>query len=290
MTTVVHITDLHFQCPPKGPELLHVKRLMGSTNLYLLGRKTKFNIDVQRAAIKKVIDLDPDLVIITGDITAQALDSEFDLARAELDPILSKLPTIMQAGNHDTYITKNPPDKMRTVFGKWMPNEGADLQMFGEIGVLCVESCQSNLLSQGFVQPESLEKATKLLAENSAQFTFFCMHYPLLDRRGNLYGPKTRAIANAEDVIDWLQNQSGMNAYLHGHEHHGYQTVLQLKDTTIPSINPGSSGYAHDTKKDRRAHLTRYSITGSSLHTIERFRYNDGHFEAEPGGAFQSKR
>jgi predicted phosphodiesterase len=287
---VVHITDLHFQSSPKLTELFHLKRIMGSTNLYLFGRKTKFDISVQRAAIRKTIELQPDLVIITGDITAQALDSEFNLARKELEPILTTLPTILQAGNHDTYITKGPPSKMRNTFGEWMPNEGAGIKTFGDVSVLCVESCHSNLLSQGYVNPDSLKKASELLNNNTTMFTFFCMHYPLLDRNGDLYGPKTRAIKNAPLVLKWLQNQSGLNAFLHGHEHHGYKTTLQLKDTTIPSINPGSSGYAQDTKRDRTAHLARYTIKDQEISNLERFRFNNSDFEPEPGGAFQSKR
>ena len=153
-----------------------------------------------------------------------------------------------------------------------------------------MESCRSNLLSQGYVDPQSLQKATDLLKQNESAFTFFCMHYPLLNRRGELYGPQTRAIKNAESVLDWLKEQQGMQAYLHGHEHHGYQTTLQLKDGSMPSINPGSSGYAHDPVKDRRAHLALYNIEGSEMTSIERYRYNDGQFEAEPGGAFATKR
>ena len=287
---VVHLTDLHFQCPPTVSELFHLKRLMGSTNLYLLGRKSKFNLTVQRAAIQKAIELKPDLVIITGDISAQALRAEFELARAELDPLFASVPTILQAGNHDTYITKGPPPDMIELFGEWMTEPEAGLKHFEDVAVLCVESCRSSLLSQGYVAPESLRKATQLLQQNNRPFTFFCMHYPLLDRRGNLYGPKTRAIKNAPEVLDWLKHQTGMHIYLHGHEHHGYRTELQLKDTTIPSINPGSSGYAHDPVKDRRAHMALYNIDGSSISSIERFRYNEGSFEDEPNGPFSTGR
>lgn len=287
---VAHLTDIHFQVAPSFSELIAIKRLMGSTNLYLLGRQKKFSLDVQRAAIQQIVDWKPDLVLITGDITAQALDAEFALARQELDPILSQFPTVLQAGNHDTYITQDPPPKMQELFGEWMLETGAGFKQFGSVGVLCVESCRANLLSQGYVAPTSLQKATQLLKEQTADFVFFCMHYPLLGRRGETYGPSTRAIKNATTVLDWLKETDGIHAFLHGHEHHGYQTKLTIKTGTIPSINPGAGGYAMDTKRDRRAHVALYTVKGSSLENIERRRFVDGQFEEEPNGAFATKR
>ena len=34
-----------------------------------------------------------------------------------------------------------------------------------------------------------------------------CMHYPLLNRRGGTYGPATRALSNAEEVLEWLKGE-----------------------------------------------------------------------------------
>jgi len=116
------------------------------------------------------------------------------------------------------------------------------------------------------------------------------MHYPLLNRRAELYGPKTRAIKNAGTVLDWLKEQDRLHVFLHGHEHHGYQTQLQTKNGSIPSIDPGSSGYAFDPEKDRRAHVALYTIEGSNISSIERRRFVDGRFEVEENGAFSSKR
>ena len=287
---VAHLTDIHFQVAPSFSELFAIKRLMGSTNLYLLGRQKKFNAEVQKAAIQQIVSWKPDLVLITGDITAQALDSEFELARKELDPILSQFPTVLQAGNHDTYITPKPPPKMRELFGEWMPEEGAGFRQFGSVGVLCVESCRANLLSQGYVAPESLTKASQLLKDQTAEFVFFCMHYPILGRRGEPYGPNTRAIKNADQVRSWLKETSGIHVFLHGHEHHGYRTELEIKNGKIPSINPGAGGYALDSQRDRRAHVALYSITASSISHIERRRFVDGIFEEEPNGAFSTGR
>ena len=271
---IAHLTDIHFQQSPSFGELLHIKRLMGSTNLYLLGRKSKFGLEVQRRSIKKVVDMKPDLVLLTGDLTAQALDGEFDLARQELDPILSQFPTVVIAGNHDTYITPFPT-KMRDAFTPWLADDGVDLKEFGNVGVLTIESCRPTLLSSGYVDPARLKKASELLKNSHASFIFFCMHYPLLNRRGEPYGPATRALSNGAEVLEWLKGETKISAYLHGHEHHGYQTEIQIKNGTIPSINPGVSGYNIDLKSKRFPHVACYTVEDGSLTDIERWQLMD---------------
>ena len=42
---IVHLTDLHVQPRPALREL-HGKRLLGTANLYILGRRAKFTLDV----------------------------------------------------------------------------------------------------------------------------------------------------------------------------------------------------------------------------------------------------
>ena len=117
---IVHLTDLHFQCRPKLSELFHLKRFIGSINLYLLGRKSKFDIDVQRSVIASALEQDPDYLIITGDLTALSLDEEFEIAKRELTPLLNHCPAVIVAGNHDLYASNQPPPTMKRLFGKWM--------------------------------------------------------------------------------------------------------------------------------------------------------------------------
>ena len=82
---VVHLTDLHVQTAPRMSEMTG-KRLLGSMNLYVLGRKKKFSQAVQEAAVAAAVAEEPDVVVLTGDVTAQALDAEFDAARELLGP------------------------------------------------------------------------------------------------------------------------------------------------------------------------------------------------------------
>jgi len=58
-TRVVHLTDIHFTCAPRLSELLSSRRLVGAANLYLLGRKRKFSLDVQKQVVEAVMKLKP---------------------------------------------------------------------------------------------------------------------------------------------------------------------------------------------------------------------------------------
>ena len=56
---VAHLTDLHVMRPPSLDELT-VKRLLGSANLYVVGRSGHFTEAAQRAAVAAVERLAPD--------------------------------------------------------------------------------------------------------------------------------------------------------------------------------------------------------------------------------------
>ena len=99
---VVHLTDLHFHAPVGALQLLG-KRALGQANLVFRGRSAQFGGASRDAVVDDVLSLDPDLVVITGDLTALATDAEFAAAHAALAPLLATLPVAMVAGNHDRY-------------------------------------------------------------------------------------------------------------------------------------------------------------------------------------------
>ena len=97
---------------------------MGTTNLFVLGRKSKFDLVVQRALVQSVCDQAPDLVLITGDFTAQALDSEFKLAQRELQPILEQFPTRLVPGKpRHLHPLCNQQRNHAHLFGPHMPQD-----------------------------------------------------------------------------------------------------------------------------------------------------------------------
>lgn len=287
---IAHITDLHVQSTPRLQDMTG-KRLIGTANLYLLGRRSKFSMTAQRAAIQAVVERKPDAVMFTGDLTAQSLDAEFSAGRELMEPILGRFPTVMIPGNHDTYVREHTPgDRMRELFGEWMGTSTPHLHRIGDVAFLTLETCRCHPLSSGYTPEEQLEIARDLLESNDAKYTFLCIHYPLVGRRGEPYGPATRALSNAETVRAWVAETPGINAIVHGHEHHGFHVQIQGPEHAIDVLDPGASGYAFLPDQDRTAHLCFYRIENGTLIDMERMRFDGTSFKPEPGGAFATGR
>ncbi len=287
---IVHLTDIHVQAAPHLRELTG-KRLLGTANLYVLGRRSKFSVTSQAAAVQATLAEEPDAVVITGDLTAQALDAEFAGARALLEPVLSRYPTVMIPGNHDTYVREDiPGERMREFFGQWMGDGMPAVHHHGEVSFLCVETCRCHPLSAGWTPPDQLDAAAAKLAEIEDRFVFLCIHYPLLGREGEPYGPSTRALANADAFRSFLGRASGVGAVLHGHEHHGFRTEILTADGPVPILNPGATGYALIPERNRTAHMNIYEVQDGQLTDVRRLTFDGVSFRPEEGGAYATGR
>lgn len=290
---VVHLTDLHVQVAPRASELLG-KRLLSTANLYLLGRSSKFSAAAQAAAVAAAVEAEPDLVIVTGDLTAQALDREFDAARALLDPLLSRTPTVIIAGNHDTYVPEPAPAaRMRAWFAPWMGSGAPHLHRFGEVAVLTLETCRAHMLSSGYAPPEQIEAAKALidgLPPADLPFLFLAIHYPLRGRDGQPYGPFTRALSNAAEVEALIAGTDRVGAVLHGHEHHGFRASVPGRAGPVPILNPGASGYSLIPEMRRTAHLNIYEVERQGIQSLRRLTWTGERFVDEEGGPYATGR
>jgi 3',5'-cyclic AMP phosphodiesterase CpdA len=285
---IVHLTDLHIQHVPRFSEL-RPKRLLGSANLFLAGRRHHFDVTVQRAAVAAACALEPDVTVITGDLTAQGLDSEFATVQTLLKPLAEVGGLYLIPGNHDLYVPEHPAGAtMRRWLGEWMSPAAPGLASFGEVSFLYIETCRAAMLSNGTTDLSQLAIADRLL-QDAREFVFLCLHYPLRSRHGQPYGPARRANDQAADIEAWLRRQSRVHAVLHGHEHHGFRTTVPSAAGDIPILNPGASGYAHLPRKHRTAHFNVYEVQGDQL-TVERWTWDGAQFQPEVGGAYATGR
>ncbi|MBT3222147.1 MAG: metallophosphoesterase, partial [Proteobacteria bacterium] len=185
MMRIVHATDIHWFTPPKLHELLG-KRLLGSANLYLMGRRHHFSTTVQDALLAHIVDLKPDLLIITGDLTSQATPDEFATALQALRPILDSLPTFLIPGNHDLYTSRSQRDKrFQKFFEPWMHLQGSIARLdLGEITVLGLDPNRpTGLHASGCLPVEQLKALADHLGNSTLKNRYVCIaiHYPLFD-------------------------------------------------------------------------------------------------------------
>ena len=278
---VAHITDLHIERAPRVDQLFS-KRALGAVNLYVLGRKAHFSEATTRGLVSALMDDPPDLVVCTGDLTATATEEEFLAAREVLAPVLDGLPFVVLPGNHDVY-TGDGRARFEVHFGAWA-NGGVFpfVRRAGGWDLVLFDVVRPDWLSRGRAGKEALASLDALLAAGSSP-AMLLLHYPLRDRHGAPYGPSTRALEGAAALEEVLARHPRVKAVLHGHEHHGFRTVLP---TGQQVLDPGASGYAHLPAKRRTAHYNVYTLDDDAIVGIERHAWDGSRFLPEPGGAY----
>ena len=275
---IAHITDLHVEAAPSVLELAS-KRIIGATNLYLMGRKSHFTERTQQALVDCLQRLGLDAIVCTGDLTALATETEFLKARALLEPLLQSIPFYTISGNHDLY-TQESVGRFEKHFGAWarIPPVLGGMIFYG------LPVCHPDWLSRGWATDETLRQWREFLDSGSEPVALM-LHYPLRNRKGEPYGPWTRALENASALEETLGHDR-VRMVLHGHEHHGYQTEIATPNRKVRSLNPGASGYAFLPDKKRTAHFNVYTVQNGELSQIERYAFDGTSFVPEPGGAY----
>lgn len=293
---IAHCTDIHWTADvPWGR--LPGKRLLGTANQVLRGRKHHFPRQVQQTLMEHLLDLDLDLFVLTGDLTAQALPEEFEMARTDLQPVLDRIPTVVLPGNHDVY-TRGAvtSDRIGAFFGEWMHRQG-DLGLYEQDDVV-VFTLNPNrptfLRASGEVPLAQLRALKQTLTDDrwAGHFRVLALHYPLLDRRGEVYDNPQHGLLNARALIALLRSvPHPPHLILHGHEHHGFHVELPLgEDRKADIVDCGSSGYLFMPEKRRAAAMAVYETGPGGAFRIERYLHDGQRFVPEEGGAFATGR
>ena len=290
---IAHATDIHFT---EDPSLLQLpgKRLLGTANLWLRGRRHDFPELIQQCLVDHLVALEPDLLIITGDLTAQALPSEFEKAKRFLLPALTRQPSVVMAGNHDVY-TRGAArdDRIHEHFAAWLHRDGPIGRFVRDsIEVITLDPNRpTGIHASGLIPESQLEALAEALAEPSERVLVLALHYPIVDRRGDVYDGEHHGLLNARALIEVLaQGTRAPDLILHGHEHHGFQQLLTAGDHAIPIVNCGSSGYRFMPDKRRAAGMCVYELAPGVPLSIERYLHDGERFVPEQGGAFATGR
>lgn len=293
---IAHVTDVHWQTTPRLRDLCQPRRILGSANLYLRGRRSRFARDVQSRLMTHLDSIKPDMLLVTGDLTAQALVPELELAKAGLLPTLSECPSLVIPGNHDAYC----PDAVRDQrfekhFGPWMhPYHSIARLDCGDVTVLGLDPNRPLLVrASGLIPDEQLEDLREALNcdELEDRCVILALHYPIVDRHGEVYDGENHGLLNARQLIRILgQARIKPDWVVHGHEHHGYRATIDAGGARIPSFDCGSSGTAYRPDLNRRAAMNVYTVNEGRLTSVERYLDQGDAFALEEGGAYATGR
>lgn len=196
MATFAHISDLHF----------------GRENESLLA-----------ALHEALANLQPDLVVISGDITQRALNRQFIAARTFIDDL--NLPLLIIAGNHDVPVY-NLAQRFISPWRQWKKYLGYELEPvvsdeeFIAVGVNTVRKTGSLLdWSRGRINIDQAEKISQTMLEApETKLRIVVAHHPFWIPEDFRY---RRLVGGVERAFEIFQ-ESGVDVILGGHIHLPY--------------------------------------------------------------------
>jgi hypothetical protein len=219
---IVHLSDIHIWRYAYNPARLFSKRAVGIVSL-LAGRARRFRLERLEAVVERALALEPDHVLITGDLTTTALPAEFQQARAALAPLLADpgRATVIP-GNHDRYTSGSVRRRtFEATFGGFAPGPYPWLRRLDEsTAILGLDPNRSHLSAKGLLPPAQLAAARALIGDPATRprRLIVACHYPVAappTYERELFKKRMR---NAPAVREWLAG-IGPHLYCCGHVH-----------------------------------------------------------------------
>jgi predicted MPP superfamily phosphohydrolase len=240
---LIHVSDLHFWQFAFHPFRLLSKRLLGMGTL-LVRRARKFRLERVEEVVNHVLSLQPDHLLVTGDLTTTALPAEFRAARRSLSPWLEdpRRVTILP-GNHDRYTTgAHRNRRFEAFFGEFAPASHYPWIRWldSDTALVGLDPTRASLTARGWLPRPQLERLPAVLQEasRSARRLVIACHYPL-----EAPPPYDRELAkkpliNAPEVVEILAGL-GPHVYCCGHVHAAWAFVPHRLPNQL-SLNAGA--------------------------------------------------
>lgn len=192
--TIAQISDIHCGSPFYDPELLD-------------------------AAVHEILDLQPEIVVVAGDLTQEGYAPEFEMARDALRPLQEQLTTLIVPGNHDSknvgYV------HFEDHFGKGDAGGKADRSLHlsrasAPKGVTFVGADSSKPdLAEGEIGRERYAWIRETF-DSDADLRVFVLHHHLVSVPGT--GRERNIVWDAGDVLALLE-ECQVDLVLAGHKH-----------------------------------------------------------------------
>ncbi|MFC6083240.1 phosphodiesterase [Sphaerisporangium aureirubrum] len=215
VTRIAHISDLHIDVDARhGARASRVVEYLRRRAEYLAG------------------------VVITGDLTQDGLDREYEALAEVLDPLSGVLPVFVCPGNHDDRVLIR-----RMVLNQ--PGDGPVNQVV-RVGELTVLLCDAVVpgTSKGELGAATLEWLAEALRGSRGPTVVAFHQHPLALGVSSLDGSR---LADAQALADVLADHPQVVGILCGHVH----TAVRTEFAGIPLIMAPSTAYAWKLPLDR---------------------------------------
>ena len=257
---IAHISDTHVLSPKRAQwrEMLFNKRITGYANTILLRSRVhrrEYLLEVLRAAARGA-----DHVVVTGDITNLALESEFDEARALLDSLAQSVEVTVIPGNHDIYLPSTHrerrfPHHFRVFLASDLPEFAIDLpagpfpcvKLRGPAAIIALSTAvpRPPFIAAGRLGSEQLAALERVLAhpEVAKRTAVILLHHPPLDSRPRWRQLRDGLVDAAALRATLMPLQRGL--VLFGHIHIRIRCVLRTEAGALDVVSASGAALDH---------------------------------------------
>jgi 3',5'-cyclic AMP phosphodiesterase CpdA len=241
---IVHLSDIHFWQYAFNPLRLMSKRLTGMVSL-LAGRARRFGLAGVPRLVERVRNLDPDHILITGDITTTALPDEFRAARRALAGLLDDPGRVtVIPGNHDRYTWwAHRSRRFESFFGEFAPQHRYPWlrPIDPETAIVALDPTRAAVTARGKLPDRQFAEARTIVAAARQSFArlIIACHYPVAVPDQYERELFAKRLIDASRVRRWLVESVGPHLYCCGHVH----AAWAFRPPGIPGqlcLNPGA--------------------------------------------------
>jgi 3',5'-cyclic AMP phosphodiesterase CpdA len=274
---IVHVSDIHFWRYAYNPLRLLSKRLLGMTSL-ALGRARRFRLERVPELVERVRRLEPDHILITGDLTTTALPAEFHAAKVALAGwLVDPTRVTVVPGNHDRYTMRaHRSRRFEHYFGEFTGGRSFPwIRMLDhETAILGLDPTRPGISARGKLPETELSQADRILHDipGIRRLVVAC-HYPVVAPAQYHEEFARKPLVDAESVGRWLAT-IGPHLYCCGHVH----AAWAYRPEGIPnqlSLNAGapllrdrrggrSPGFLEINLEERDVAVVHHAWTGAS--------------------------
>lgn len=278
MYVIAHISDLHI--PPLPP--LRLKQLASKRILGLFSWHKKWKDEhrgyILDALLRRLGDIKPDHICVTGDVTFTTHPQEVDQAAAWLERLGAADSVSLIPGNHDAYVPGALDYALRR-WGKWMRDDGGHtgfpyLHRRGPVNIVGLSSAVVTppLTSMGTLGGEQLARTRALLEslKDEHKPILLLVHHAPHDGATR----QSKALTDRQALQELLRDLP-VTAVLHGHLHYPVRASLPGAAGPIPVLGAASASTIGKRKGGAHFHVIEIDVDGDRpTLAVQHYNYN----------------
>lgn len=219
---LVHLSDIHVWRYNWDPRRWAGRRLPVMLDL-LRGRARRFRLERVAAVVERARSLEPDHVLVTGDLTTTALPGEFEDARRALAPLLERPGgATMVPGNHDRTTGRSLRSRrFERAFADCLPAPSFPWlrRLDDSTAIIGLDPTRARISARGYLPPGQLAAARRLIddVDRPTRYVVAC-HYPLVAPPAYAAELRAKRLENPDEARAWLAT-FGPHLFCCGHVH-----------------------------------------------------------------------